>query len=127
VSDFNVLEEMPVKVRKAMQKHPMLKNLFNGNDFLGKFLFYQANTYENGDPWHLVILETDDGITQFGIEEVQKNDSTDLFYYQPISIDELKLYCELSNDFKNSLIALADILKCEPDIHSHDHYHHHSA
>jgi len=129
MSDFDVQEAIPERVRTAMEKHPILKKKFQANNFMGKFLYYEANTYENGDPWHLVIVETNEGIIQFGVEEFQKDKQTDLLYFQPISISEIKLYCRLSQTFKQQILYLADTIKDEEDLHDHhygDHIHHHS-
>jgi hypothetical protein len=123
MSDFEIEEAMPQKVFETLKNHPGLKDRFKGRNFLGKYLYYEDVREAGGDVWHLVILETDDAITQIGIDDVPPSGDPVLFF-QSVSISDLRLYCELSEDFKVSLVQLAQQIE-DQDIHFHFHPHGH--
>lgn len=115
MSDFEAAEAIPIEVVRAMQKHPAFKNHFKGDNIVGSYLYYEKISEDNGDVWHLVVAETKEGIIQFGMEDKTMK----MQFFHPISINELRFYCYLSEDFRTTILTLADEIEREEDIHDH--------
>ena len=115
MSDFEAHESIPKPVLDALREYPALKRMFDGDRFLGEFIFYERNLEDDGQVWHLVIVETSKSIAQLGVDD----ETLEVQFYHPISLSMIEFYCTLSEAFQKGILTLAREIEEEGDIHDH--------